>query len=426
MGMYSNSRFLNESFVEVPEANMNYYGTSGANKIIAETIANDIAFFEGVIVSDIQEAYLSRAINEGASELEPNLVALQEASIGGIFKKIGEFFKSIWVKIKSLISRFLIKISSSLTSDNKKLVSKYASEVTRKGQVLEKMSFKWAEVKSGKKDNFEYDNVLFSNDTFDKDISEHIDRLEKAVNTNDYATDRVATTNDDTAGVERNAYITSNKEYNQKVEEKLNDSDFEYNFYGHYLGKEAPNSDGSIAKACHNYFFEEEKILKGQFSDKIGDIKGALSNSSSITKTIETTKKNVDKWFAKSDSRLKSIITKIEKYDVNLSKNSDIYNSTDNTTSQQDNIGRTKFVQKSSIYAKYAGNLQTLLRKESSLVTNLINGQMEAAKFYFKQCRRVWLQAVNFSGKKESAEEIKWLEYIGEAADIDTDSLFEH
>ena len=268
------------------------------------------------------------------------------------------------------------------------------------------MNFKWSE---RKKKTFEYKYKLFDHDTFDREVSETIDILEKAVEDKSY--DQV-----------QDAYDGS-----KEVDRRLNEADFEYSFYHDYLEGDAPNSDGSITKACHKYFFEDESLLRGKFSEKLNDIKETLTNSTKLIKEIEDTKKNTDKWFSKSDTRLKSIITKIGRYDVDLSKDKEAYDSAVNNFETDNKFGDKKVkMQKSSVYAHLAGSLQTLLKKESTLVTNLISGQMEAAKFHIKQCRRVWLQAVNFSGKKESAEEMEWLEYIGEAADIDTDSLFEH
>ena len=147
MGVYSNNRFaFNEgygSFVEDVEPDLSYFGQAGADRILAEAAQNDLKMFDAIIANDFQEAYLTRAMNEGA-DCADQIVALQEASASGIFGRLKEFLKKIWAKIKGLIESFLTKIRGAVTSDNKKLVDKFKKQIVSNSSKLSKMKFKWS------------------------------------------------------------------------------------------------------------------------------------------------------------------------------------------------------------------------------------------------------------------------------------------
>lgn len=412
MGVYSNSRFFNESTVTEPEADMSYYGTRGANRIIAEMVQNDMAFFEGVIVNDIQEAYLMRAVNEGKTEYEPQLMALQEAANGGIFKKIKEFLNNIWKKIKGLIETFIRKISSSLTVDNEKLVKKYADVVNKKknNNAYKNMDFKFCDP-----NNTEFHATL---------LTEKGDKIAADENKLIEATKSAIT-------VERgwNDIFRTLELETKRFKDMMEDSNFEHNIYAVYMKDDAPADSSELANAVHKFFFKDEETKRGEFNKYEDLIKKELLNSKKAVENIKKHKTSIDTWFNKTISTYEELGKKFDKDKPTgkvierdrrlLHSDEDITDKYDLTSNDQDSNGDYK-PSKAAIISKAAGTLQQYYSKLQTCIIGLINAYMREVQFEIKQCRRVWLQAVNFNPKHEST----WIEAIGEAADAETDLLF--
>ena len=103
-----------------------YDGSIGCAKALVESARNDYAMFRAML--DVNES---------------SIIALNEATVGGIWSKIKELIQKLIAKIKSIFANFLAKFKSLYASD-KKLIKDYGTKVIRKR--LDKMEIKWRKV----------------------------------------------------------------------------------------------------------------------------------------------------------------------------------------------------------------------------------------------------------------------------------------
>lgn len=180
--------FVNNTVSNTVVANENYSGIEGAMQILIDGARNDQALFEALIASDMMELELINC-NESAK-----IVALQEASAGGIFERIKEFLSKMWKKLKGLVLSFIDKLKAKFTSDNVKLVNKFAKDV-RKKTFGKNFTYKYSErdtsytpSKDYKEINLEIRAILqqinlpsFKDYKDDKRLDERIKELEKEI-----------------------------------------------------------------------------------------------------------------------------------------------------------------------------------------------------------------------------------------------------
>ena len=140
MGIFVNNRTkLGNGYGSVV-ANENYSGIEGAMQILIDGARNDQALFEALIATDMMEIELINCNESG------RVAALQEASAGGIFERIKEFLSKMWKKLKGLVLSFIDKLKAKFTSDNVKLVNKFAKAV-RKKTFSKNFVYKYSEYK---------------------------------------------------------------------------------------------------------------------------------------------------------------------------------------------------------------------------------------------------------------------------------------
>lgn len=432
MGVYSNSRFFNESFIDAPEPDLSYRGTSGANRIISEMVENDMAFFDAIIVNDIQEAYLTNAVNEGATDLLPQITAIQEATGGGIFSKIGEFLKNIWKKISGLIMSFVNKITGSLTSDNKKLVKKFKNQIDSKEDSLKKMEFKWSDTKNGS--DFSFKQPIMNDGSAD-----HAKRKKELW---DYTEDVVYVTRGQ--GESNKSAIENLANAIKDLMDYTENTNFNYKVYGIYIDN-APIETSGLAKACHDYWFKNEETKRNAFHQYKSEIQETLENSKDKLSSLKKNKEDIDKWFKKEidecnkiardfgkngtdaeygwrtskddDKPVKAFTAQdANKNSENRSKFLNAKDSSNNGPYSIDGVHKTA----AQVITKGANTLKNYYTKLQACTTELLNQQMSAIQFYIKQCRRVWIQAASYSANHESV----LMDAIGESADFETDQLF--
>lgn len=118
----------------------------GTALALIESARNDNAMFNAMLGIEAKALQLE---NAGYVAESSEVVALQEAAMGGILKKIGELFKKLASKIKTIFHTFFSKIDSLFMSD-KQMVKKYEKELVRKNSELnlDKMEVKWRKVKN--------------------------------------------------------------------------------------------------------------------------------------------------------------------------------------------------------------------------------------------------------------------------------------
>ena len=404
MGVYSNNRLaFNEgygSFVEDVEPDLSYFGQAGADRILAEAAQNDLKMFDAIIANDFQEAYLTKAMNEGANCAD-QIVALQEASVGGIFGRLKEFLKKIWAKIKGLIESFITKIRGAVTSDNKKLVDKFKKQINNGSSKLSKMKYKWSKPKKEltfgigekyKSDTADAVRKILASDSYDaisssKGLAKDCYDLEKALEDDDY----------------------DDKELSRIIDNKI-----------------TATSVSDFAKDAHEYFFEDEDEEDGTFNSIQTNIMSTLINSETNTKNLRKAQESLDKYFKEEikkaqkmeDTALKAVGHEKDS-DWSISRNGPSVNK---VQANDDVTYNGSKIKAPALWAKIGATLQNYFSHLQSNYTRILNAEMAAITFNIKQCRRVWIQAASYAVKSVK-EDAMLFDAIGESADFETDQL---
>lgn len=123
-----------------------YDGTVGVAQALIESARNDYAMFRAMLDADARELSLRKSGYVAESEI----LALQEATGGSIWKKIAELFNKLIAKIKGIFANFLAKFRGLYMKD-KQLVKTYADQIMRKSNIG-KMEIKWRKTKKNIKD----------------------------------------------------------------------------------------------------------------------------------------------------------------------------------------------------------------------------------------------------------------------------------
>ena len=135
----NNSTTLGASSVAMAEGYDCSYGVALA---LVESAQNDYAMFKAMVGADFKEINICR---ESAGYVRENEVsALHEATEGGIWKKIGEFFKKLASKIKAIFHKFITKITGIFKVDEK-YVKAHLDEIKEKKNIGN-LKVKWRKV----------------------------------------------------------------------------------------------------------------------------------------------------------------------------------------------------------------------------------------------------------------------------------------
>ena len=151
-----------------------YDGAVGVAQALIESARNDYAMFRAMLNADARELSLRKSGYVAESEI----LALQEATGGSIWKKIADLFKKLIAKIKSIFANFLAKFRGLYMKD-KELVKKYGSQVIRKSNI-NNLEVKWRKLKSG-------NTFATLTDVYDADAS--VSDLEGKVNSASWKSD---------------------------------------------------------------------------------------------------------------------------------------------------------------------------------------------------------------------------------------------
>lgn len=119
-----------------------YDGTVGVAQALIESARNDYAMFRAMLDADARELSLRKSGYVAESEI----LALQEATSGSIWKKIADLFNKLIAKIKGIFANFLAKFRGLYMKD-KELVKKYGDQIIRKSNIG-KMEIKWRKTKN--------------------------------------------------------------------------------------------------------------------------------------------------------------------------------------------------------------------------------------------------------------------------------------
>lgn len=126
MSFYSNYEDYNES-VEA-----RFTGETGAVEIFAEALRFEEDITLEMLQADYREA---KAIKESASAEE--IEALNEGTVGDVWKKIKDFFIKFGQRIKAFVLGWVARIRAKFTSNNKKFYTKYKDKVKKAADDLE-------------------------------------------------------------------------------------------------------------------------------------------------------------------------------------------------------------------------------------------------------------------------------------------------
>lgn len=151
-----------------------YDGAVGVAQALIESARNDYAMFRAMLNADARELSLRKSGYVAESEI----LALQEATGGSIWKKIADLFKKLIAKIKGIFANFLAKFRGLYMKD-KDLVKKYGNQVIRKSNIGN-LEVKWRKLKSG-------NTFATLADTYDADASAN--ELDKKVSSSLWKSD---------------------------------------------------------------------------------------------------------------------------------------------------------------------------------------------------------------------------------------------
>lgn len=117
MSIYSNNR---SGVMEMAQVSMNEaYKNADIGTILAETEANDMAFFEAILYSDFNEI---QGLREGTL-LEAEAKKLNKESIKAFGSKIMDRLQAFLAKIKAMFRAVVEKIASYCAGDGKRIVA---------------------------------------------------------------------------------------------------------------------------------------------------------------------------------------------------------------------------------------------------------------------------------------------------------------
>ena len=174
MGIFVNNRTKLGNGYDTVVANENYSGIEGAMQILIDGARNDQALFEALIATDMMEIDLINC-NESS-----RVVALQEASAGGIFERIKEFLKKMWEKLKGLVLSFIDKLRAKFTSDNVKLVNKFAKAV-RKKTFGKNFVYKYSEPTGNDNNGYEEASKIIRNYMVELNAAANVSKLDERI-----------------------------------------------------------------------------------------------------------------------------------------------------------------------------------------------------------------------------------------------------
>lgn len=126
MGIYSANRsgMMEAGSIAVNEN----YTSNDLGRIMYESQVNDMAIFEAIIASDLQEA---KAIQEGTL-LESEAVKFNRQNATGILGKLEERLKYVWGKIKAALKDAMNKIAAYVLRDGKAFAKEFRKKFAGK------------------------------------------------------------------------------------------------------------------------------------------------------------------------------------------------------------------------------------------------------------------------------------------------------
>ena len=388
MGIFVNNRTKLGNGYDTVVANENYSGIEGAMQILIDGARNDQALFEALIATDMMEIELINCNESG------RILALQEASAGGIFERIKEFLSKMWKKLKGLVLSFIDKLKAKFTSDNVKLVNKFAKAV-RKKTFSKNFTYKYSEPTGEKYDK--YNNIS-------KKINKFIDN-----NLNDsiYKYDNYL----DNKIKEIEKEITSGKLLKTILQE-ISDTD--------------NATVDNFSEKFHKKMYKTEKECRGLESSRLSSIiknlensKDAISDAKELASDLDEFCKNlIDKFdddaekFSNEDEN-KNIPLKYKatgSYYAKDYSNTDVFYANIDSNFLPDGTPKSKgTIVNTNINAGNAAKIATIYSKLASVAqtaaTKYTSACLKEIKFGIAQDRKVFIKAVGWRDSQNESYE---------------------
>lgn len=378
-----NSHFGSEINVPVAEG---YNDSTGSIRALIDSVTEETKLFESLISLDFKEAY---ALNNPDHITESELISIKESSVSDMISKVKDFIGKCWEKIKAVFKMFWDMLRTLLTVDNKKLVDKFANEVTKKD--LSKMKYKVCKRNTSNKYRARFDSFI------------------KNVN-GDIPNDFIFNDSKSNGGNKKLVYL-----FNQDANSKI---DLCEAICDHYLDK---ISYDDFEKEYEKEAFEPESEKNGLNDSELKDIMKTLTDGSDTIKNLKDTETNINKWYTNANNILKNAETAAKKI-----KDSNANATTFGTANKQ--IG---MVTDSNDYNNAREELLKAINKFSKVVSayndiqlKIVRCRISEEKFAIKQARKVFAAAIRFNPVlvRESNDLI---EHVCESSDIDFDMYTE-
>lgn len=332
-----------------------YDGTVGVAQALIESARNDYAMFRAMLDADARELSLRKSGYVAESEI----LALQEATSGSIWKKIADLFNKLIAKIKGIFANFLAKFRGLYMKD-KQLVKTYADQIMRKSNIG-KMEIKWRKTKT---------NIKVKDLITTLDPSAEANTLTKLVTVDKWNEDT-----DERWKKVTNAISNIDKECSDaaEVKEALEDKTW---------GDDSPNT------------YEFKDIFPGGARELIVTFDGFGKLISDYEKSVKKTTSELDK--------------KVKEYNKAASDAAKNYVETDNSENK-----------KASDKANKTYDMAVIV---NDVMLTVYDFYIETAKEMYKQTKAVFMKAVTVNNDK-LAESSIYAQAVAEAAEQEVEDV---
>ena len=387
MGIFVNNRTKLGNGYDTVIANENYSGIEGAMQILIDGARNDQALFEALIATDMMEIELINC-NESTK-----IMALQEASTGGIFERIKEFLEKMWKKLKGLVLSFIDKLKAKFTSDNVKLVNKFAKAV-RKKTFSKNFTYKYSERDCNFTPNKDLDTIssIIKNFIGDKDLGD-LDTYD----TNEKLDTRIK-------GLEKE--ISNGK----VLKDILNT-----------IASTNNATSDNFSEKFHKKMYKTEKECRGLDSSRLSkiiknleDSKDAISTAKELASDLDEFCKNLIEYFddkaeeyGNENENKRHIFDDIYAGD---NKKTDLSYNNAFFVKRGTNLGKgSQIISYSTVKAGVAAKIATIYSKLASVAqtaaTKYTTAYLKEIKFGIAQDRKVFIKAVGWRDSQNESYE---------------------
>lgn len=334
-----------------------YDGTVGVAQALIESARNDYAMFRAMLDADARELSLRKSGYVAESEI----LALQEATSGSIWKKIAELFNKLIAKIKGIFANFLAKFRGLYMKD-KQLVKTYADQIMRKSNIG-KMEIKWRKTKDTNIKNLIATKL---------EPSSEVNSLMGSVTVDKW--------NEDTD--ERWKKVT---QANSKI------------------GKECSDA-AEVKEALEDKIWEDDSPNKYEFEDIFSGARELVVAFDGFGKLISDYEKSVKKTTSELDK-------KVKEYNKLANDAAKAFKDADDATKDQKEQESTK-----------ANRTYDMAVVVNDVMLTVYDFYIEAAKEMYKQTKAVFMKAVTVNNDK-LAESSIYAQAVAEAAEQEVEDV---